>query len=267
MRELMVAGTGIRRDPEGRYCLNDLHLASGGEKKHQPANWLRNQQTKELIVELSPVPQITGTEQIQPVKIYQGGDFQGTYVVKELVYAYAAWISAAFNLKIIRAYDALAMEPAKALPRPRVERPEIEANKVFRSFFGIAKLIGLDRNQAALSANTAVKRLTGRDPLEEMEVSRLPAPVQEATMTPAELGREINLGHHHVNKRLEAMGLQKRTGMFWVVTEKGKKYSRLFDTPNKHIGGTTVTTLRWYASVIPLLEAQAAFPGDKKVAK
>ena len=31
---LMIAGTGIRRDAEGRYCLNDCHRAPGG-----PGEW------------------------------------------------------------------------------------------------------------------------------------------------------------------------------------------------------------------------------------
>jgi len=88
----------IRTDEEGRFCLNDLHKAAGNEKRHSPSYWLNNQQTKELIDELETtgIPVVTA-----------GGRKGGTYVCKELVYAYAMWISAAFHLKVIRAYDAL----------------------------------------------------------------------------------------------------------------------------------------------------------------
>lgn len=96
---LTVANTAIRQDVEGRYCLNDLHRAAGGEQKHQPRYWLANQQTKELLAELEN----SGI----PLFIVQGRH-GGTYVCRELVYAYAMWISPAFHLKVIRAYDAMA---------------------------------------------------------------------------------------------------------------------------------------------------------------
>ncbi|HEF4727119.1 TPA: KilA-N domain-containing protein, partial [Burkholderia multivorans] len=104
MNALTITGVAIRTDAEGRYCLNDLHRAAGGEKRHQPSDWLRLKNTQELIAELA-VPGIPGTLENQPLAVIQGGIQQGTYVVKELVYAYAMWISPAFHLKVIRAYD------------------------------------------------------------------------------------------------------------------------------------------------------------------
>ncbi|TQT98105.1 DNA-binding protein, partial [Xanthomonas perforans] len=53
MSQLIIASTTIRRDDSGRYCLNDLHRAAGGEKRHQPSDWLRLQQTVELATEIS----------------------------------------------------------------------------------------------------------------------------------------------------------------------------------------------------------------------
>jgi len=95
---LKISDISVRQDAEGRYCLNDLHKASGNHQKHRPKYWLENQQTKDLIVEIE---QEGGNP---PIHTKQG---LGTFVAKELVYAYAMWISAKFHIAVIRAYDAI----------------------------------------------------------------------------------------------------------------------------------------------------------------
>ena len=106
---LSIADTMIRQDADGRYCLNDLHKAAGEEQKHRPKYWLENKQTSELIAEI-------GKGGIPPLEVIHGGSAPGTYVCKELVYAYAMWISAAFHLKVIRAYDAMVTAPPALNP-------------------------------------------------------------------------------------------------------------------------------------------------------
>ncbi len=120
---LFIAGVTIHIDQEGRYCLTDLHKASGGKPDYAPGQWLRIQQTQELIAELSDVhfPTSDQINNLTPVKVVNSfTEKQGTFVVKELVYAYAMWISAAFMLQVIRTFDAAVNErlkdsmPAKA---------------------------------------------------------------------------------------------------------------------------------------------------------
>lgn len=107
MNALTIAEIAIRTDAQGRYCLNDLHRASGGEKRHGPSYWLTNAQTIALVEELAT----TGI----PVVTAEGAG-GGTYVAKELVYAYAMWISATFHLEVIRAYDAMVTQQRALTP-------------------------------------------------------------------------------------------------------------------------------------------------------
>jgi hypothetical protein len=114
---LLVSNTPIRQDAEDRFCLNDLHQASGGTLKHKPANFLRLDSTNELVEEINRC-----SEMRNAINVKQGGTNQGTFVVKELVYAYAMWISAKFHLQVIRAYDALVTsspaQPSNPTPNP-----------------------------------------------------------------------------------------------------------------------------------------------------
>ena len=108
---LVIGNFSIRQDKDGRYCLNDLHKASGYDKKHQPAYFIRNQQTKDLIAEIeNPSNGASANLQMPAVGKVNDGKNNGTYVVKELVYSYAMWISAKFHLMVIRAYDAMVMQ-------------------------------------------------------------------------------------------------------------------------------------------------------------
>jgi len=73
------SGVAIRTDSDGRYCLNDLHKASGGEKTHQPSNFFRLDSTNGLIDELD---NSSDMRNIAVVTI--PGRNGGTYVAKEL---------------------------------------------------------------------------------------------------------------------------------------------------------------------------------------
>ncbi|UZA41309.1 KilA-N domain-containing protein [Moraxella bovis] len=95
---LIISNQAISQH-NGLFSLNDLHKVSGGAKKHEPYQFMRNQETKELIAE------IESEKQIAYETVIGKGKNQGTFVCRELVYRYAMWISAKFSLMVIRAFD------------------------------------------------------------------------------------------------------------------------------------------------------------------
>lgn len=71
---------------------------------------MRNEQTRELVNEINRCSDLSIAESRSAnsriaYETCRGGKFQGTWVCKELVYAYAMWISAKFHLQVIRAFD------------------------------------------------------------------------------------------------------------------------------------------------------------------
>ena len=112
----LAIGNITIRQLNGLFSLNDLHKAAGGEAKHQPALFMRMEQTQALITEIG------NSTDSQSFKTKEGRN-GGTYACRELVIAYAAWISAAFHLKVIRVFLAVAApQPDQAQARLDYER-------------------------------------------------------------------------------------------------------------------------------------------------
>ena len=126
MSNLSILKTSIRTY-ENLYSLNDLHIASGSEKKHQPALFLRLDTTQELIKEID---QISDLQICRSVKSLRTGQNKGTWACEELVLAYAMWISPKFHLVVLRAF--LAMHKGELQNQPQqLALPEPEKKYTF----------------------------------------------------------------------------------------------------------------------------------------
>jgi hypothetical protein len=93
-----IANLTINQSSNGLYSINDIHRASGGLAKHQPAAWMRLQSTTNLIRLMES--QVINQQNGNVIETFVGGDIssplRGTYVCRKLVVAYALWISTEF---------------------------------------------------------------------------------------------------------------------------------------------------------------------------
>ncbi|EEM8427504.1 hypothetical protein DFQ98_08845 [Salmonella enterica subsp. enterica serovar Essen] len=80
------------------YSLNELHKISGFNASKRPSEWMRNSQTTDLFNKF--------VETGNPVFKIVRGRGAGTWVIEELVYAYASWLSAEFHKAVLDAFTA-----------------------------------------------------------------------------------------------------------------------------------------------------------------
>lgn len=106
----LTLGAVTVRQHDGLFSLNDLHRAAGGEGRHQPAFFLRMEWAQELQHEIAK-----GADSHLFLQTIRGRN-GGTYACRELVIAYAAWISAAFHLRVIRVFLDASAPPVPAAP-------------------------------------------------------------------------------------------------------------------------------------------------------
>lgn len=231
-----IADLEIHQDPDGRYSINDLHkaaVASGIEKDIRPNEWLSLQATKELAEIL-----ITENPECVPIKT-QAGRYGGTYVVKELVYAYAMWASAKFHLDVIRTFDAAVTGrydgPAVVINPPRVRKsatlgPKLQIARAARSMLRMSDT-STNRMLAAIAESEGIesKFLPGYvdEPLVRALTSLLKEHGSHLSAKVANLAL-IDMG---ILEAMERTGGNGETKTFKSLTVAGLAYGRNETSP------------------------------------
>lgn len=241
MNSLMVIdGIEVRRDIQGRYCLNDLHRAAGGEKRHRPQYWIENKQTSELIEQILTEAVIPSLEQNQPVSVIYGGNSRGTYVCKDLVYSYAMWISAAFHLKVIRTFDAFYSNTAKSHAADQIQAGVILLESA-------ARMLNLS-NSSKLGAYQKLQKVAGLPDLMPSYAIDAPAGAPDGSSRPTfaisallkqhGIRMTANQAYHQLAKLgiVEQKQRESRSGIngikkFWSVTPRGCMYGKNITSP------------------------------------
>jgi len=179
---IVISDIKIHMDAEGRYSLNDLHKAAGKERRHEPAAWLRLDQTNELVQEILNTQMCvfkngdnsnSAKVQIKKPMDSKKGRYGGTYVCKELVYSYAMWISAAFALKVIRAYDALVTGNANEVVR--IAKTTVSERTPLRD--AVNMLVG-KKGLRYDDAYNMVHQRFGIDSIDELSLDQIPQAVE-----------------------------------------------------------------------------------------
>ncbi|WP_122049940.1 KilA-N domain-containing protein [Asaia bogorensis] len=220
-----------------------------------------NAQTKALITELtdagipaSPSETDAGIP-TSPVSSIKGGANQGTYVAKELVYAYAMWINPKFHVMVIQAFDAMVQGKDPHIERTpkRPRKPAFDTT--YTRLLKIARTLpNTDENQQCMAAARGTFEMTGVNPLELMGMTSLAAPNDDTYLTPTEIGHQIAATPREVNQLLVDQGYQTRHAALssscdYRMTEKGAPFGRMFDTTRRN-GKGSQAQLKWSNRIV-----------------
>lgn len=137
------------------------------------------------------------------------------------------------------------------------ELPHI--TKEFKAAKALAKLVGLEGNQAIIRAANLVHKRTGFNVITELEIT-MESEDNERLLTATEIGKiHFNgLSAIKVNLLLQAKGLQEKDDKAWKPIGQGVHYGVLCDNVKRGSGGS-VQTLKWKESVVAVLVDDQAY--------
>lgn len=146
---------------------------------------------------------------------------------------------------------------APKAPRVRRKPCDIVFAQRLRMAEAFAKVTGIRPELAYAHALSEAEALTGEDYSSWQKL--LPARPADAPaiadLNPTQLGEKIGLRARDVNRRLEAAGLQRKSGQDWRITEAGKAYGE--EKPYKRNGHNDYRPL-WRDDVLAVIAGEVS---------
>ncbi|CAK0759677.1 KilA domain-containing protein [Azospirillaceae bacterium] len=264
IREFNAIQIGQRADG----YLNATAMCKANGKEWSNYNQIGS--AKEFIATLSTSLGITRDALIISV-ITGPNEERGTWVHPQVAYHLAMWCSPDFAVQVTEWIHDIrnkgyATAPGVIISSKKFQHVDIShvANdfKCLRDF--AQEMFGLDKNQATLSANRAVRSLVGVDLMVALGVTHLTAPQQEALLTVTDIGARIGgKSAIAVNGLLQQYGFQigqrdSKERRYWEPTKKGAPFAIWQDTCKKHSDGTPVRQLKWSTGIVTALKEELA---------
>lgn len=134
----------------------------------------------------------------------------------------------------------------------------LKISNCFEDMTRLAKMFGLQGNQALLAASSGTKKLVGAAPMELLNLTHLNSPTTSKDLTPTAIGELISLSNRQVNRLLTSRNYQTplRSGksVTYMPTDKGKLFVVFKDTNKKHKDGTPIQQMFWKQDIVQHLK-------------
>jgi hypothetical protein len=141
-----IGNITIHQSENGLYRVVDFWEASGKESRHNPKSFFKQSNIKELEKEI-----FNGGE-IAPFKIVTKGRYGGVYVCRELIIAYATWVSPKFFLTVLQTFDRLqSATTTQELIDLKFQLDDMQLDLLYRE--------PRDKNTLAVHLHTATSKL------------------------------------------------------------------------------------------------------------
>lgn len=135
---------------------------------------------------------------------------------------------------------------------------EVKQTTDLKLKFELTKMLlepaGITGNQLTLALDKVYRTNTGESLLAQTGVE-LKAPTQSQLLTPTQIGERLDgRSAKAINLLLQELGLQRKVGKEWELTQLGKDSGGVYlDTNKRHSNGTPIRQIKWPDTTVEYL--------------